>query len=347
MSRRKVLKVSSFIRVADAPDAKPIEWLWHGRIEASPGSVFLLAGIPGGGKTSTTLRLLASLTTGATWPDGTPNDNEPRSVVMIAHEDDPGAIRARLSDAGADASRVFLWLKNKSGKRPRFPEDADELGEHLKRVGASVLILDPVSAYVRTTGASDQIREKLGSVLDTARNNGAAVWLLAHPSKTSATGRASGLYFASGSAALPELARAAAVLGANPDDPTHPTKRVLAWAKTNNASRPGSLACEILAGSYGPSMSFTGPSASTADQVANAGTGEDDAKSSELDEARRFLRALLAGRILSANFVKRETGMAGLSWSTVRRAQIALEIRPRKIGTTWSWALPGQEETES
>jgi putative DNA primase/helicase len=340
MSRRKALTPSTFLRVSDAPDPKPIAWLWPGRIEASPGSVFLLAGVPGGGKTSTALRLLASLTTGAPWPDGAPNAGGPRSAVLLAHEDDPGAIRARLADSGADPSRVFLWLRNKAGKRPRFPEDAAELEEHLRRTEAAALILDPVSAYVRTTGATDQIREKLGAVLDAARNSGAAVWLLAHPSKSSATSRASGLYFASGSAALPELARAAAVLGADPTDPTHPTRRVLAWAKTNNAALPGSLSAEIVAAEHGPRIEIGDPSSATADQVASAWANNDETKRSELNEARSFLRALLAGRILAASVVRREASAVGLSWATVRRAQVALAIRPRKEGATWSWSLP-------
>jgi hypothetical protein len=267
--------------------------------------------------------------------------------VLLAHEDDPGAIRARLADSGADPSRVFLWLRNKAGKRPRFPEDAAELGEHLRRVGASVLILDPVSAYVRTTGASDQIREKLGAVLDAARTEGAAVWLLAHPSKSSATSRSTALYFAAGSAALPELARAAAILGSDPADPTHPTRRILAWAKTNNAARPGSLSAEIVAGVHGPRIEIGEASSATADQVASAWANNDEAKRSELDEARSFLRALLAGRILAASIVRREASSVGLSWATVRRAQVALAIRPRKVGATWSWSLPEGADSPS
>ena len=57
-----------------------------------------------------------------------------------------------------------------------------------------------------------------------------------------------------------------------------------------------------------------------------------------------FLENLLAAGPVESKTIKSDAEGAGHSWSTVRRAQKALKIKPRKGGMTggWQWDLPGR-----
>jgi putative DNA primase/helicase len=66
--------------------AKPIRWLWQGRI--ARGKVSMLAGNPGLGKSQVTTSMATIVTTGGTWPvDRT--RCERGAVVFLSAEDDP------------------------------------------------------------------------------------------------------------------------------------------------------------------------------------------------------------------------------------------------------------------
>ena len=52
-------------------DMRPVPWLWPGYLPQGATSLFV--GDPGNGKTLSGLDLLARVTVGAVWPDGTPN----------------------------------------------------------------------------------------------------------------------------------------------------------------------------------------------------------------------------------------------------------------------------------
>ena len=65
-----------------------------------------------------------------------------------------------------------------------------------------------------------------------------------------------------------------------------------------------------------------------------------------LREAKDFLREELAEGPRQSTELKKAAAAAGLSWGTVRRAQEALRIKPRKSGLTdgWQWSLPAGVE---
>jgi len=52
----------------DAVALEPVRWLWRGFLPA--GMLTILGGAPGCGKTTIALSLAATVTRGATWPDG-------------------------------------------------------------------------------------------------------------------------------------------------------------------------------------------------------------------------------------------------------------------------------------
>jgi putative DNA primase/helicase len=325
------LRLPAVARGDQLPPAQPVRWLWPGRIPSA--GLTLLAGAPGGGKTSAAASLLASLTAGRPWPDNTPA-GAPGPVLIIAHEDDPGSLAARWAAAGVDLSRLRLWLRTKENKRPRFPRDLEELGGLLRTLHPLAVVVDPLAAYVRTTGPSDAIRDQLAGFLDLCAEHGAAVIALAHPSKASATAGRSGLYFAAGSAALPELARSAAVLAQHPDDER---RRVLAWAKLSAGPLPGSLAFEIAPSADGhpAAIGWRAEALTAAELLERTGEERD-----QMAEARRWLRALLAGgRSVRAADALKLAARDGISRRTLERARAAEGVQSLRRGTGWAWII--------
>src|SRR5262249_19601439 len=85
--------------------ARPIEWLWEGRIPR--GKITILDGDPGVGKAALALGLAARVSRGAPMPlsrvGTTPAD------VVIFNDDDSLAdtVRPRLEAAGADLTRIW------------------------------------------------------------------------------------------------------------------------------------------------------------------------------------------------------------------------------------------------
>src|SRR5215831_1137619 len=96
----------AIVRRLSEVEAKPIRWLWPGRI--ARGKVSMIAGHPGLGKSQITAALAAVVTTGGTWPvDRT--QCERGSVILLNAEDDAAdTIRPRLEAAGADISRIEI-----------------------------------------------------------------------------------------------------------------------------------------------------------------------------------------------------------------------------------------------
>ena len=67
----------------------------------------------------------------------------------------------------------------------------------------------------------------------------------------------------------------------------------------------------------------------------------DSEERSELEEAKEFLRTLLADGPASSRRIRADTHDAGYSWATIRRAQKALQIEVAKEGLKggWIWRL--------
>ncbi|MEN9781752.1 MAG: hypothetical protein RL014_2900, partial [Pseudomonadota bacterium] len=63
---------------------EPVRWLWHEWLAL--GKMALLAGAPGQGKTTICMSLVATVTAGGCWPDG--SRCEPGNVLIWSGEDD-------------------------------------------------------------------------------------------------------------------------------------------------------------------------------------------------------------------------------------------------------------------
>ena len=82
----------------DDVKVEAVNWLWRGWLAA--GKMHLIGGQPGTGKTTIALALVATVTSGGRWPDGT--QAERGSVAIWSGEDDVAdTLAPRLLAAGS------------------------------------------------------------------------------------------------------------------------------------------------------------------------------------------------------------------------------------------------------
>jgi putative DNA primase/helicase len=172
----------SLIR-ADSIKLEPIDWLWKDYLPA--GMFALLAGAPGGGKTTLALALAAVITTSGKWPDGT-QCGEAGDVAVWSGEDTNEVLTARFIASDGDARRLHFISESASGKQFNPAKDIAPLVEALPEK-TRLLIIDPiVNATTGDTNSNADVRQSLQPLVSLAKQRGIAVLGITHFSKGSA-----------------------------------------------------------------------------------------------------------------------------------------------------------------
>ncbi|MEW8115277.1 MAG: AAA family ATPase [Candidatus Thiodiazotropha endolucinida] len=326
---------------------EPIQWLWDGWLAA--GKMHILAGVPGTGKTTISLGLAATITTGGRWPNG--SRAEKGDVLIWSGEDDPqDTLIPRLHACGADLSRVHFVsdVHQEGDSRPFDPAyDVPHLRKQLGTMKAPIklMIVDPiVSATSGDSHKNAETRRSLQPLVDLAQSIRCAMIGITHFTKGTA-GR-DPLDRVTGSLAFGALARLVMVAAKNPED----GKRVYMRAKSNIGEDhggfhydlhqveldkfPGVSTSQLL---WGEAIDGT-----ARELLAETETADDSEHKSAMDEAMKFLTDLLGDGPVLSKEIKKDVEQAGLSWATVKRAKKSLGIEAHKDGMNgkWSWSLP-------
>jgi KaiC/GvpD/RAD55 family RecA-like ATPase len=338
-------------------EAKPIRWLWPGRI--ARGKVSMIAGHPGLGKSQITASIAATVTKGGRWPVDMASCECGNALFLSAEDDPADTIRPRLEAAGADLERISVLQAVRDGfnaegnelqRAFNLNEDIRKLEELLKKIGnVALVIIDPVSAYL---GGADshkmaEVRALLAPLSDMAARTGAAVVAVSHLNKGGGSGAGDALLRITGSLGFVAAARAAYIVA---KDPESDARRMFLPGKNNIGPDIGGLAFRIESCTIGTGIETSRiawePEAITgisADELLRAPA--DPEERSALDDAKVWLRSVLADGPLPANQIFGEASEAGHAEKTVRRAQRAIGIDPKKDGNTgpWLWALPVED----
>jgi hypothetical protein len=333
-------------------EAKPIDWLWPGKI--ARGKVTMLAGNPGLGKSQVTASLAAIITTGGQWPVDRIRC-KPGSVVFLSAEDDAAdTIKPRLLAAGADVGKVFVVDAVQDGfnaagepvaRHFNLKADLGKLGALLDRLSdVAMIVIDPVTAYLGDTDShkNAEVRALLAPLGELAARYGAAVVCVSHLNKG---GNSEALMRVTGSLAFVAAARAAFIVARDQDDTSRrlflPLKNNIGKDETGLAFRVESHA---LPGGIETSCIAWEPEAVTvtADEALLPEGSADDR--SEREEAADWLREILTDGPQSSKDLQRYAKDAGIAWATVRRAKDALGIKSAKtrFDGGWEWALPSK-----
>lgn len=329
---------------------EPVRWLWDGWLAA--GKLHILAGRPGCGKTTLALGLAATVTTAGRWPDGT-HCPEPGDVVMWSSEDDPAdTLVPRLMAAAANTRRVHFVgnVRTEHGARPFDPAaDMPALAEVLEKVRPRLLILDPiVSAVAADSHKNGEVRRALQPVVDLAARLGCAVLGITHLSK--GTNGRDPTERITGSIAFAALARVVLLAAKRENTAPGEATRLLVRSKSNIGADDGGIGYDLEQTEVEPGVSasrvvWAGVVTGAARELlAQAEAVDDDGAGGSVEDAKQFLRDLLANGRLPVKTIMAEAEDAGHSRTTIRRAQKALGVEAVRDGFgrggRWTWSLP-------
>jgi hypothetical protein len=323
-----------------------VSWLWPGRLPF--GKLAILDGDPGLGKSLVTLDICARLSTGQPFPDGAGAHGVGGAIVLNGEDGDADTIRPRLQAFGADLQRIYVHARARAttGEPLYFPAHTDILDEALTRTGARLVVIDPIMAFLapNVVNTSDQsVRRALLPLAQLADRHGCAILLIRHLNKRSG-GRS--LYRGDGSIAFHGVCRASWLIAR---DPRQPTRCILAQMKNNLAAAQPSLAYTVTPRESGPpSLTWTGASSWTADQLLAAGGLRGGAA---LERVCDFLTTFLAAGPRTSREIWIAAQEHDFSEMTVKRAKEQMRIRSVPVGAREErrsyWLLRNQELPEA
>jgi energy-coupling factor transporter ATP-binding protein EcfA2 len=322
-------------------------WLWKGRI--AMGELNLIYGTEGLGKSTVTVALAAAVSTGSL---AGAFEETPAAVAFVTTEDTPETtIRPRLEAAGADLTNVH-FVKVTDGQHEdalSLPEDTDMLIAGLTSAGVRLVILDPLietlGAQVKNAWNDREVRQATAPLRAALKESGIAGLGVLHTNRQSTTNSRSR---AGGSIAWRQVARTAAVLGVDPDNPDGDT-RVLAFDKNNLGPRARSIRLKVVskevsvgdktasigAVELGEEVDFP------ADDLHAAEAGSQRAGDNQLDRAMGMLYDLLEEGPKAVQVIREEAQRRGIGWRTVERAKGEIGVEAEQRGREWFWALRG------
>ena len=228
VGRRMVLTKASEIK------PRRVRWLWRNRLAL--GTLGLLAGREGLGKSSIGYSIAAEITRGLL-----PGEyfGAPRDVLVCASEDSwEFTIVPRLIAAGAALERVHrveVLAADDIHVGLSLPRDLRAVEEAVHRTGAVLLLLDPLMSRLENnldTHRDGDVRRALEPMVAVADRTGMSVLGLIHHNKS---GSADPLQLVMGSKAFTAVARSVHTVVPDPDDESD--QRRLFGTPKNNLGR--------------------------------------------------------------------------------------------------------------
>jgi len=331
-------------RLLSDVEPEEVSWLWPSWLAL--GKLALVDGDPGLGKSAMTLDLAARVSAGTAFPDGA--GCEAGGVVLLSAEDGlADTIRPRLNAAGADTSKILSLAtapdKDGHARLLSIPEDLGLIERGIKRVGARLVVVDPLMAFLsgNTNSHRDQdVRRALAPLAGLAERTEAAVLVVRHLNKAAANNP---LYRGGGSIGIIGAARMAFVVGKDPQDED---RRVLASTKNNLAVQPKSLMFTLEEAEAGAvRVVWLGDTDVSAKDL--LATPQDQDHADARSEAVQFLSDVLVNGPVPSTEVIEEAKDAGISEKTLRRAKEIMGVvsyREGELGRRgagrWLWKLP-------
>jgi putative DNA primase/helicase len=324
---------TDIISLADL-QPQPVEWLWQHRLAA--GTLAMLSGKPGSGKTWVALAIAAALTRGR--DPFTAEELKPATVLYVSAEH-PAAqvIQPRFAGLHGDPARLVILRRAVSANSMSSPDAALRALEHaLEKTQPHLVILDPWDELCEADlDRPSQTRPLLDRLARLAELHHCCILLIRHLAKPTAgrpahRGRSSIDY----SAAI----RTEFLVGSSPDAPT---QAALLHVKSNLGPLAPPLDYRI--GEAG-NFHWTGLSNLTPqDLLAARPTG---AGLPKRKFAAQWLRDCLQPGSQTQGSIEVAAERDGVCITTLRRAKFDIGVRSSKDGKSgaWWWALPPSED---
>jgi DnaB helicase-like protein/AAA domain-containing protein len=323
------------------------------------GRLVHLAGDSGEGKSPLTVDLVARVTSGLSWPDGTPNPLGPRSAILLASEDDArDTIRPRLELAGADLSRVYdarcSVVKGLDRQEILLALDRDiqQLVARAREIpDLAFMVIDPITNYLGTVQMKleEEVRGRLLMPLATAAAElGICVLTVGHLNRRDRG--TSPLQRIMGAAAFHGVARFIYFVGPDPDDDDKHSHVLVQQRGGNSPSlryrtvaRPMSWDGET---SEVVQIEWRGTSGATSQDAVDPQVGSE--RSTEDKAAKNLIEILKAGPVpaVEAKQLLKDAGhdVEKLNWSRVlHKARASSQRFPGE--RFYSWFLSTNQDS--
>jgi AAA domain len=269
-------------------------------------------------------------------------------VVLLSAEDGlADTIRPRLDAAGADTERIVGLspvADDFSGGPISFPKDLETIERAIGYVEASLLVVDPLMAFLSggTDSHKDQdVRRVLTPLAALAERTRAAVLIVRHLNKAAG---GNPLYRGGGSIGIIGAARSGLVVAEDPEDPD---RRVLASTKHNLSRAAPSLVFHLGTAPNGAARVIWG-GISSLGAVDILKEQPEPEERSAISKAKRFLLEELKDGPMAANRVRKNARAVDISERTLKRAKEALGVGSKKQSDgSWCWVLPEKEAEAS
>jgi len=187
------------------------KWLWKNRVPL--GFVTVFSGDAGIGKTLMALDFAARLSNGADFIDGSKNENDPATTLLLSEEDDPNTIIGpRFLAADGDLKRLLMvqGIEGRPGEIVTLNLDKDIQyieKQVLENSDIKLVVIDPLMNYLgnKKGDKTQDVRQIMMPLSRLAADYQIAILLIAHHNKQQ--GVANALHKIGGSAAIGEVAR--------------------------------------------------------------------------------------------------------------------------------------------
>ncbi|WII94566.1 AAA family ATPase [Moraxella haemolytica] len=323
-------------------EAKPIQWLWQDWLPLGKLTVF--AGAGGAGKTNILLNLIATISNGGVFPDGTQCTDKGEIIIYSTEDDISDTIKPRLMANSANLANInFITAKtDEKGELVAFTasEDLPLLYDYAQGKNIKLLMIDPIiSAIDKDMNKANDVRNGLQILVDFAQDFNCAVVGITHFAKGSKGASPADRII--GSQAFTALSRMSWVAN-RPDEPEKPC--IFTRAKSNISELDGGFEyhitpCEVD-GISTTKIEWGNFQNGTAKELLNEQDEQEEKEPTLLDEAKAFLVELLREhKEMKSSEVQRLAKEADITTITLRRAREIVCDRPYKKSDGWYWRL--------
>lgn len=311
-------------------ESSRVEWLWYPYIPC--GKISVIQGDPGGGKSMLMIDLIARLTTGRPLPDG--RQTEAINVIYQCSEDGlEDTIKPRMVNAGADCNKVAIINEDVC----KLKLDDEMIRRAILEVGAKMLVIDPVQAYLGDSDLSNAtgMRRVMRNLGIWASAFNCAVVLVGHLNKKSSQ---NDLYRGLGSVDIMAQARSVLQVERSEDD-----SRIRFFKQVKNSLS-----------SLGPILSFTINQDGCLRWISEGYRNPEDPPLYDDDQLYEQMNgktetaALLLNRLLSSGPIPASQAMKAvldkhISERTIKNTKKILGIVSFRKNGQWFWRLPNTD----
>lgn len=334
--------------VVSFADVEPqdIPWLWWPYIAL--GTLTMLDGNPGQGKSLLTLALATHLSRGLPFPDQQGAMTIPTrqgATLFFSNEDDPATMmKPRLQKLDANTDHVYYFQGTRTPDSPHLRpftlEDLATLRRCLERLHPLLVVLDPIQAYLGRRvdmSKSNETRALLGPLAELAREFHCAIVCVRHATKGGGVEPVMAMMRGQGGPDMIGAARSGLFVMNHPVDGT---LSLLCHSKTNMTA----LGRTLVFSKDDAHFRWAGVTRLDGEDLAGSGRGPSPRE--RLRAAFWLEKRLAGGQVWMHNDLIDEAEALEIDKGSLRRGKELLrDVESKRIpngegGYTWAWRLP-------